>query len=103
MRKCAFKGGPKTEKCRLLQKSLLAYAYSFIALGTISVHFIYTYLCRHEYMTYSGIVQKYKEGIGAFDWPEGVGPWGAKRHKICATCTILFEIVAPMLHHVGHL
>ena len=27
-------------------------------------------------MTYSGIVQKYKEGIGAFDWPEEVGPWG---------------------------
>ena len=54
-------------------------------------------------MTYSGIVQKYKGGIGAFDWPEGVGPWGAKRHKICVTCTILFEIDAPMLHHVGHL
>ena len=49
-------------------------------------------------MTHSGIAQKYKEGIGAFDWPEGVGPWGAKRHKICVTCTILFEIDAPMLH-----
>ena len=27
-------------------------------------------------MTYSEIVQKYKEGVGVFDWPEGVGPWG---------------------------
>ena len=24
-------------------------------------------------MTYSGIVEKYREGIGAFDWPEGAG------------------------------
>ena len=54
-------------------------------------------------MTYSGTVQKYKEGIGAFDWPEGMGQWGAKRHKIFVTCTILFEIDGPMLHHVGHL
>ena len=51
-------------------------------------------------MTYSGIVEKYREGIGAFDWPEGAGE---KRHKICVTCTILFEIDAPMFHHVGHL
>ena len=51
-------------------------------------------------MTYSGIVEKYREGIGAFDWPEGAGE---KRHKICVTCTILFDIDAPMLHNVGHL
>ena len=31
-------------------------------------------------MTYSGIVQKYKGGIGAFDWPEGVGPWGGQNY-----------------------
>ena len=51
-------------------------------------------------MTYSVIVQTWNKGIGAFDWPEGVGPLGpgAKRHKICVTCTILFEIEAPMLH-----
>ena len=51
-------------------------------------------------MTYSGIVEKYREGIGAFDWPEGAGE---KRLKICVTYTILFDIDAPMLHNVGHL
>ena len=53
-------------------------------------------------MTYSGIVEKYREGIGAFDWPEGAGE---KCHKICVTCTILSQsdIDAPMLHNVGHL
>ena len=56
-------------------------------------------------MTYSVIVQTWNKGIGAFYWPEGVGPLGpgAKRHKICVTGTILFEIDAPMFHHVGHL
>ena len=57
-------------------------------------------------MTYSVIVQTWNKGIGAFDWPQGVqGPLGpgAKRHKICVTCTILFDIDAPMLHNVGHL
>ena len=51
-------------------------------------------------MTYSEMVQKDIEGIGAFDWPEGAG---ARHHKICVTCTILFDINAPMPHHVGHL
>ena len=46
-------------------------------------------------MTYSGIVEKYREGIGAFDWPEGAEE---KRHKICVTCTILFDIDTAMLH-----
>ena len=48
-------------------------------------------------MTYSGIVQKYKEGIGAFDWPEGVGRGavGGKTSQICVTCTILFETMVP--------
>ena len=56
-------------------------------------------------MTYSVIVQTWNKGIGAFYWPEGVGPLGpgATRHKICVTCTILFDIDAPMLHNVGHL
>ena len=49
-------------------------------------------------MTHSGIVQNYREGIGAFDWLEG-----AKRLKICVTCTILFVIYAPMLHHIAQL
>ena len=51
-------------------------------------------------MTYSALVQKYREGIGAFDLPEGAGE---KRYKICVTCTIVFDIDTPMLHHVGHL
>ena len=38
-------GGPKTEKCCLLQKLFLAYAYSFFILGTMSDHFICAYLC----------------------------------------------------------
>ena len=66
-----FKGGgggeAKNRKISLTTKTVTC-KLIYIVVGTISDHFIW-----HWHMTYSGIVQQYREGIGAFNWPEGVG------------------------------
>ena len=68
MRKYALNlkgGGQKPKSIAYYENRYLHMHTHFFALGTISDHFIW-----HWYMTYLGIVQKYGEGIGAFNKPE---------------------------------